>query len=606
LKGESSIGKTHIAKSVAEYFPHEDVWFIGDMSPKALIHERGTYENGKVYISLENKILVFLETPRKETLEMLKPILSHDRREIEYKIADKKVSGQLGTKSVIICGWPATIFCTTDHKYLEELSTRSMVATPEVTPEKIADVLDYKGEKYARPWKTHTDEEELLFKEALQQLKTGVVVSTPYSKELARRYNHNNGNAPRVMRDFDKLMGLLEMSAFLHQGQRYSFCIPDNGGIQEYCIGNEDDFLIGSALFETVRESTVTGLPQPVLDFYEYVILPMEGELTYRSMMDGYRDYYKRTISQVHLKQKFTDPLVGTGYLLCEKHPTDGRMKIFEKRVSANEMKKIEEYQDFSLKDIFSEEDLKVFMDEIQDIVQENGGDNGDCVQDTDLFYTHEGNLHYFLKEDNQSNRKIEEENEVKKQSCLNLGNSEQITLNCGLGEPKLIDQYDEETVLQQIQEEDTKIEDVVNRFKDLNKVITTIFVLKEKGKVIAGQGYIRRLCRSNNLITQYDEETVLQMIPEENIKIRDFVDRFENPNKAVDTLLILEKKGEIIASQDCMRRVPITETDPDPPGPLNTWTCGMCGVTFKAHIPYEDHRGHAICEGCWKNPSKS
>jgi len=27
LKGESSIGKTHIAKSVAEYFPEEDVWF---------------------------------------------------------------------------------------------------------------------------------------------------------------------------------------------------------------------------------------------------------------------------------------------------------------------------------------------------------------------------------------------------------------------------------------------------------------------------------------------------------------------------------------------------------------------------------------------------
>jgi hypothetical protein len=90
-------------------------------------------------------------------------------------------------------------------------------------------------------------------------------------------------------------------------------------------------------------------------------------------------------------------------------------------------------------------------------------------------------------------------------------------------------------------------------------------------------------------------------MIPEENIKIRDFVDRFENPNKVVDTLLILEKKGEIIASQDCMRRVPITETDHDPPGPLNTWTCGMCGVTFKAHIPYEDYYGHAICEDCWK-----
>jgi hypothetical protein len=164
LKGESSIGKTHIAKSVAEYFPEEDVWFIGDMSPKALVHEHGTFENGKVYISLENKILVFMETPRRETLEMLKPILSHDRTEIEYKIADKRASGQLGTKTVIIKGWPSTIFCSTDHKYLEELSTRSMVATPETSSEKIAEVLEYKGEKYVSPWVAQEDENEVLLR----------------------------------------------------------------------------------------------------------------------------------------------------------------------------------------------------------------------------------------------------------------------------------------------------------------------------------------------------------------------------------------------------------------------------------------------------------
>jgi len=191
LKGESSIGKTHIAKSVAEYFPEEDVWFIGDMSPKALIHEQGKFENGRVYISLENKILVFLESPRKETLEMLKPILSHDRREIEYKITDEGLSGQLGTKTAVIQGWPATIFCSTDHRYLEELSTRSMVATPEVTGEKIAEVLEFKGEQYVRPWEMHIDEDEVLLREVLQQLKTATLISTPYGKKLAQKYNGN-------------------------------------------------------------------------------------------------------------------------------------------------------------------------------------------------------------------------------------------------------------------------------------------------------------------------------------------------------------------------------------------------------------------------------
>jgi hypothetical protein len=55
--------------------------------------------------------------------------------------------------------------------------------------------------------------------------------------------------------------------------------------------------------------------------------------------------------------------------------------------------------------------------------------------------------------------------------------------------------------------------------------------------------------------MNQYDEEIILQMIPEKDIKIKDFVSKFEDPNKVVDTLAILEKKGKIIISQDCMRR---------------------------------------------------
>jgi len=31
--------------------------------------------------------------------------------------------------------------------------------------------------------------------------------------------------------------------------------MPVNGNTHEYCIGNEDDLLIGSTLFESVRET---------------------------------------------------------------------------------------------------------------------------------------------------------------------------------------------------------------------------------------------------------------------------------------------------------------------------------------------------------------
>ena len=53
-------------------------------------------------------------------------------------------------------------------------------------------------------------------------------------------------------------------------------------------MGNEDDLLLGMALFEFIRETMVTGLPQPVLDFYTQVVVPMEKEVTYPSMIAAY------------------------------------------------------------------------------------------------------------------------------------------------------------------------------------------------------------------------------------------------------------------------------------------------------------------------------
>ena len=160
-----------------------------------------------------------------------------------------------------------------------------------------------------------------------------------------------------------------------------------------------------------------------------------------------------------------------------------------------------------------------------------------------------------------------------------------------------------------QIPQEDTKIEDVTDKFRDHNKTLDTIAILKEKKKIILGQGYIRRPRRLINKITQYDEETILQMIPEDDIKIQDFISKFGNPNKVVDTLAILEKKGKITAEKGFMRKVSNVMTEnPDYSNKprLNTWTCGMCGKKFQAQNPYQDHSGNAICEDCWKKVTDS
>ena len=211
--------------------------------------------------------------------------------------------------------------------------------------------------------------------------------------------------------------------------------------------------------------------------------------------------------------------------------------------------RKTKEHQFFVLKDIFSEYELKEYINGIKNITQKNGESEGlgDFGQDGNSWFYTNGNLYNFLEEDNCVKEDIKDEDNLKIQKCLNLGNSEEIKPKCEPEENQLIDQYDEETVLQQIPEEDTKVEDVLNKFKYQNKAVDTIVVLQEKGKVIAGiidgQSYMRRL---SNAPQKKDPD--------------------------------VNKSG------------------------INTWTCGKCGIKFQAQIPYEDHDGSAICKDCWNN----
>jgi len=440
------------------------------------------------------KILVFMESPRKETLEMLKPILSHDRREIEYKIADKKASGQLGTKSVIICGWPATIFCTTDFKYLEELSTRSMLTTPEVSEDKIAQVLKYKGLQYSRPWENTMDEHERILKEAIKVLRSDVSVCVPYASELAEGHDKSE---PRVMRDFEKLMELIRMSAFLHQKQRISFEV-DNAE-SEFIIATEYDYLIGRLLFEAVRETTVTGIPQPVIDFYENIICEIEGTINYQSIREKYVEVFRKPLSRTRVRIKFIEPLESIGWLSHEPDPIDGRRKVFEKcRIENEDCETTDIYGRSYFEDIFPKEKLKEYLEGLGKIRNKNGKNNNKVESilkgENSYYWFYVKKVPYFLEDNNGTKNKMKDKNNLKKENSINDHNLNEKKEYCEVGENELIDQYDEETVLLQIPQEDTKIEDVMKKFKNSNKAADTIVILRDKGKVIVGQGCIRRI----------------------------------------------------------------------------------------------------------------
>lgn len=45
LKGESGVGKSYNVVETLKYFPQEDIWLLGGLSPKALIHDHGVLLN---------------------------------------------------------------------------------------------------------------------------------------------------------------------------------------------------------------------------------------------------------------------------------------------------------------------------------------------------------------------------------------------------------------------------------------------------------------------------------------------------------------------------------------------------------------------------------
>lgn len=68
---------------------------------------------GSAYIlDLSNKTLLFLEPPKPDLWELVKPILPLDLWEIRHPVVDKTANGEMQVKTVITRGFPGCIFCS--------------------------------------------------------------------------------------------------------------------------------------------------------------------------------------------------------------------------------------------------------------------------------------------------------------------------------------------------------------------------------------------------------------------------------------------------------------------------------------------------------------
>jgi len=314
-----SSGKTTTTIQTCKYFP--SVWFLGGLSPKALIHEKGEYneETQSFIVDLRGKILVFLDEPLYETLQMLKPLLSHDRFETEYKYVDKQTGETVKT---ILKGWPSVIFCSPKSRYTLEYCSRWLTASPQTSTEKIHEVIKAKGQKAQQP--EEEDKEFETWQNAFKLLAENgpYKIVVPYGSVLAECFRSKK---PIDMRFFDLFLALIKASTILHAFQRER----DN---QNRLIATLEDFENAYEIFQEIEKPTTLGLGQNVIDFYQNILQPLAKEdfalVTYDVITQKYEEVYEEPIGRDTLRENYLKPLAQKGLIDFEPHPNDKRKKV--------------------------------------------------------------------------------------------------------------------------------------------------------------------------------------------------------------------------------------------------------------------------------------
>lgn len=342
----SSTGKTYIPMQVAQYFPDADVRQFGGASPTAFFHDNASYDKERNchVVDLERKILVFLEQPNPKLQENLRPVLSHDKKEISYKITDKNQKGSNSAKNIVIRGYAATIFCSAGMRLDEQEATRAILLSPETSIEKVREgvhMATLRGANKAEFLaKLEASPERQLLKDRVLAIKQEHVedIIVPDPASIERRFiSHVQSTKPRHQRDISHLLSIIKSIALLNVWLRRD----ENGKV----IATPSDIDQGFAVWQKINESQELNLPPYIYDFYKkYIVpiylakntnhsntsMPVTGELgvSRKEIIHRHYELENRLPNDDILRRQILPMLEAAGLVTQEKDPNDKRNKL--------------------------------------------------------------------------------------------------------------------------------------------------------------------------------------------------------------------------------------------------------------------------------------
>jgi hypothetical protein len=328
---------------VAALFPEDRVVRVAYSSPTSFFHDKGTWDEEKemITINLENKILIFLDQPHNQLLERLRPLLSHDQKELVYKITDKREKLGLRTKNVRIIGYPAVIFCTGRLALDEQEATRMILLSPEISQEKLREAVYLKILKEAdeRAFREYVDRDPR--RKALRarikrisELKVAEIIVPEPEKVFQRFIGSRRVLKPRHARDAGRLMALIKVLALLNYMHRR----VERSGEWITIYASEKDVEAAFQLYGQVAEPQEYNLSPFVLQVFRQVIEPLAREKSITDIVQGptrveimkrFLEVFGRPLSRTVWEKEIVPALEAAGLLERETHPQDRRRTIY-------------------------------------------------------------------------------------------------------------------------------------------------------------------------------------------------------------------------------------------------------------------------------------
>lgn len=276
FQAPSSTGKSFIAMEIAKYFPEQDVIELAGCTPNALLYDASSYNKEEDYylVNLERKIIVFLEQPGTDLLGKIRPLLSHDKKELRFESTDPN---KMKKRTAIIRGFSSVIFCTAGLKIDEQETTRFLLLSPDTDQEKLREAViasmrrESNGEKFIA--EVESNPLRGLMRERVHAIRNYQInnIIIPNEDIIIERYLSSlKFIKPRHQRDNKRLLGLIKACALLNCFHREK--------VGNDIIANQNDIDTGFEIWGKLSESQELNLSPYLTAFLKEIIIPTYNE----------------------------------------------------------------------------------------------------------------------------------------------------------------------------------------------------------------------------------------------------------------------------------------------------------------------------------------